>query len=820
MGTIWQDVRYGLRTLRKNPGFAIAAVITLALGIGAHSAVFSVVDAILFRPLPVENPDAMVAIATEDQHTSFPHGLSFPDFEDVRDHTGVFSSAVGYATTQVSLTFDAKPELAFCIATDGDYFTTLGVPPARGRVYTAAEDQQPNGELVVVLSDTYWQRRFGSDPNIVGRGVIVNGKPATVIGVAPKQFSGMEVIFNPDMWIPIQMWATQLSTQGPGQLTNRDDHRLRVWARLKPGVSFTQAATALDVEAERLARAYPETNRAVKFRLFPSWEARFEPGTGKVNALASAMLGVVAALVLLLACANVANLLLARAASRQKEVAVRMALGAGRGRLVRQFLAEGLLLALLGAGVAVVLAFWAIGGLNSLTTLSSYPLRLEFRMDARVLLFTALTAVLTTLIFGALPALRATRPDLTGALKGEGVTIGLKERRFSLRNVLVVAQVALSLVLLISAGLFLRTVQKAQAADLGIRKSDAVVATLNLAVQGYDEPRGRALFRELLTRVRALPGVEHAALAFPVPLEFDASLYEVIVEGREAPPEKEKIGMMGTLISPGYFATAGTPIVGGRDFSEHDNANSERVVIVNETAARTYWPGQSPLGRRIYLSSRDSQPLTVVGIARDGKYRMYFEDPMPYIYVPYEQRYRPYLTLFVHSKRDTAGLVADIRREVSALDANLPLFAVRSMETFLNERTFAGPRLLSLLLGIFGLVGLALAAVGIYGVMAYSVSRRTREIGIRMALGARPGDVLAMVLRQGVTLTVIGTAIGIAGALGLAQVVRVLLYGISPADPLTFAGVSAVLLLTALIACAVPARRAAKVAPMEALRYE
>jgi predicted permease len=774
----------------------------------------------LFRPLPVEKPSELVAIATEDQHTSFPHGLSYPDFEDIRKRAGVFSGVVGYGTTQVSVTVEGKPELAFCLATDGNYFATLGVPAALGRVYGSAEEMQPAGELVVVLSDAYWQRRFGGDTSIVGRGLVINGKPATVIGVAPKKFNGLEVLFNPDAWMPATQWATQLSVTGPEQLANRDSHFLRVWARLKPGVRFSQAAVALEVEAERLASAYPETNRAVKFRLFPSWEARFEPGTGKVNALASAMLGVVAVLVLLLACANVANLLLARAASRQKEVAVRMALGAGRGRLVRQFVSEGLLLSLLGASVAAVLAYWAIGGLNNLTTLSSYPLRIDFRMDARVLGFTALMAIVTTLIFAAAPALRATRPELTGALKGEGITLGLKERRFSLRNVLVVAQVALSLVLLITAGLFLRTVQKAQAADLGIRKTDAVVATLNLAVQGYDEARGRALFRDLLARVRALPGVEHAALAFPVPLEFDAAIFEVIVEGREAPPEKEKIGMLGTLASPGYFETAGTPIVEGRGFSEFDTEGAERVAIVNEAAAKMYWPGQSAVGRRIFLNSREAAPLKVVGVAQTGKYRMYFEDPMPYLYVPYEQRYRPMMTLLLHSQRDAAGLVADVRREVAALDANLPLFAVRTMETFLGERTFAGPRLLSLLLGVFGLVGLSLAAVGIYGVMAYAVSRRTREIGIRMALGARPSNVLGMVLRQGATLTLIGAVLGIAGALGLAQVARSLLYGISPADPLTFVVVSLVLLLAALAACAVPARRAARVEPMEALRYE
>jgi predicted permease len=812
------DLFYAVRQIRQRPGFALVVVATLALGIGANSAIFSLVDAVVLRPLPVPRPEALVGLAVSDtSHSEYPHGMSYRDYVDYRDLRDAFDGMLVYAPMQISMQHNGQSELAFAIAASGDYFEVLGAQALVGRTFTLREAGQPGSAQVAVLSEGYWRRRFGSDPAIAGRNVNLNGHPYTIIGVMPAAFTGLESIFIPEAWVPLAQ-QKQLMPGRATLLEDRSEHGLRAWARLRAGVTPAQAEAALAVRAQQLAREYPATNKGVVPHVFPSWEARFEAGTGRLLGPAVAILIAVVGVVLLIACANVANLMLARATAVQKEVAVRLALGASRGRLVRQFLAESLLLAFLGAAGAVALAAWAATTISSIRPIPGAPVGFVLHLDARVLTVTALVAVVTAVLFGLVPALRATRPAVVPALKGEEGGIRAAGGRWSLRNLLVVTQVALSIVLLVCAGLFLRSLHLGRSMDLGLRQDHALLAGMDLSLRGYDEARGRVYYRDLLARVRSLPEVNAAALASPPPLSFSADMTTVAIVGRQAAPEQENFGVLTSTVSPGYFAAMGTALLEGRGFTEEDDTTAPRVAIINQHMARTYWPGQSAVGKRIRIN-RQPEGVEVVGVAKDGKYRLYFEPPLDYLFLPHLQNYTGSAVLVVHSMADMAGLAAAVRREAAALDADVPLSAVRTMPEYLDAR-FSLPNLFSMLLTIFGLVGITLAAVGLYGVMAYAVSRRTREMGVRMALGAQPSQVLGMVLTQGMGLTLVGLAIGLVSALGAGRLMSGMLYGISAADPLTFAAIALVLLAVALWACWVPARRAARVDPLVALRYE
>ena len=812
------DFLYAFRQLRKNPGFTLVVVITLALGIGANSAIFSLIDGVLLRPLPVRSGGELIGVALSDSHSAYPHGFSYRDFLDYEKNREAVEGLLAYAPMQLSLTVDGQSEVAWAVATSGGYFNVLGVNAARGRVYSAEEGANQGAQPVIVLSDGYWKRRFGGDERVAGKTVNVNGHPFTVIGVAPPDFTGLETIYKPDFWLPVPHLNAIIPSRAKAA-EDRSAHNLRTWALLKPGFSRTQAGASLNLTAQQLAKEYPATNQNVTVRTVPAWEARFEPGTGPVLGPAAVILISVVGVVLLIACANVANLLLSRATARHKEVAIRMAMGAGRGRLVRHFLIESLVLSLLGAAVATVLAYWAADAISRVRPLPGVPLGFDLRLDARVLALTTLVALAATVLFGLAPALRATRPDMLPALKGEAGALRTGGRPWSLRNLLVVAQVSLSIVLLVSAGLFLRSLQLGHNMDLGVRKDHALTAGVSAGLRGFDEERGKAFFRDALERVRNLPGVERAAWASPPPLDFNANAEEVIIEGREVAPEKEKVGILTSVVTPDYFEAFGTTLIEGRAFTEQDSAAAPRVAIINEHMAKTYWPGQSAIGKRIRLDSRDSAPVEIVGIARNGKYRVHFEPALPYLFLPREQNYRSYATLIVHSRSDMTALAAAVRREIAAIDPDMPLIAVRTIPEYLGGR-FSLPNLFSSLLLVFGVVGLTLAAVGIYGVMAYSVSKRTREIGVRMALGAPPAKVLGLVLTQGMKLTLVGVGIGLLLALGAGQALSSILYGVSGSDPLTFTAIALLLALVALAACYIPARRAAKVDPLIALRYE
>jgi macrolide transport system ATP-binding/permease protein len=819
MKIVLQDLRYGARMLLKRPGFTLIAVLSLALGIGANSAIFSLIDALLFRPLPVAQPEELVALTTSDHHSVYPHELSYPDFIDFKNQREVFADVTAYLLLPLSVTAMRQSERVWGVMVTGNYFSMLGVRPVVGRLLRPDEDQPPGGHPVAVLSYKTWQRRFGGALDVVGKTLVLNGRDFVVIGVAPPEFKGLNPIITPELWVPLSM-HTQLVPGSSDLETARGAHGLRVWARLKPGRNFDAAQAAVNLRAKQLEQEYPETNRDVRVQLYPQWEARFEPGTGRVMAFAAAMLMVVAWLVLLIASANVANLLLTRMTERRREIAVRLALGASRGRLVRQLLTESLLLALLSASVAVPLATWATSLFSSIMPPSDIPFAIDTRMDGRVLGFNLLIALLAVIFFGLVPALQAAKVDLTIALRREAVKLGRWSVWFNFRNGLIMTQVAISLVLLVCAGLFLRSFINAQSADLGLRTKNELLASLDVELNGYDESRGRAFYRQLIERARALPSVRSASMVNYVPLDFSTSTDEVIIEGRDVKPENEKITLFSWVVGLDYFAAIGTPLVRGRDFTPQDDEGHPGVVIVNETMARRFWPNEEALGKRLRLGRRDGPRLEVIGIARDGKYRQYFEDPQPCLFLPWNQRYRGRMTLVLHAAGDASALAAALRREVAMLDLNLPLYDLKTMEAHLGGRLMLGPGLAASLLGACSLIGLLLAAMGTYGIVTYTVTQSTRDIGIRLALGAQTRDVLVLAIWQGIKPVLIGTTIGLAAASGLTRLLQNLLFGVSATDPLTFAGVSLLLLLIALLACYLPARRATKVDPMVALRFD
>ena len=819
---MWQDLRYAVRMLMGRPGFTAVAIVSLALGIGANTAIFSLVNAVVFKTLPVRDPDRLVALYLTSPRSAFPENVSYPDYLDYRDRSQVLEALVGHQGTPLSLSGDGRPEMIWGEMVTGNYFTGLGVEPAAGRVFSAEETARPGASPLVVLSHGFWQRRFGGNPEVVGGTIRLNNHEFTVVGVGPRGFSGTKLFgFLPDLWVPVTMHA-QVDAEMAGLLENRRGSWLNLRARLKEGVTPAQAEAELNAVAAQLAREHPETHANLTVHVIPG-RTKTEPFLtvkGVIPLTSALMMGVVG-LVLLIACANVANLLLARAAARRREIAIRLALGAGRRRLVRQLLTESLVLALAGGLLALLLALWFQELIAPFAPVVDFPtvdLKSDLSFDWRVFGFTLALALLTGVVFGLAPALAATRPELVPALKGEA---GLARRgsRLSFRDLLVVAQVALSLVLLISAGLFLQSVRHAQLMDPGFEPQKILLMSFNLGLQGYDRSRGEAFHRRVVERVEALPGVVSASLAFPLPLDAYGSGLTVGVDGRLARADEERRTIGYSPVGLNYFGTMGTPLVAGRDFTARDREGSPRVAIVNETMARRLWPGGGAVGQRLRLGRGDGAPVEVVGVARDGKYSTLGEESLPYMYLPLLQDYQSQMTLIVRTAGDPRGLMAAVRREVQGLDPSLPIYGVKTMTEFLS-RVLSGPQALAAIVTVFGVLALLLAAVGIYGVMSYAVTQRTREIGIRLALGAQAGAVRGLILRHALALALGGIAGGLLGALALTRVLASLLYGVSTTDPLTFALIALLLVGVALLACWLPARRAAMVDPLVALRHQ
>ena len=819
METLWQDLKFGVRALLKNPAFAAVAVVTLALGIGVNSTVFSIVNEYLFRPLPVKDPDHLVALGTKDSTFEVPYEISYPNYEDLRDRTEVFADAIAFQNTVFNLSADGQAERAWAELVTGNYFSMLGVDPAVGRTFTEDEGRVPGAQSVVVLSYPYWQRRFGGQESAIGKAVRLNGLPFTIIGVAPESFKGTESVLAFDVYVPFGM-KDQLYPKSAGRYRERGNTGLHVLARLKPGVGLDQARSAVNVLALQLEQEYPETNKSLGFAVELETHSRpvisIAESVPRIAGVFMALVG----LVLLIACANVANLMLARATGRQKEMAIRVALGASRARVARLLLTESMVLAAAGGAVGWLLSFWAVDWLSSIRLSTDAPVRFNIGPDWRVQVFSLCVALATGLIAGLAPALQSSSPNLNESLK-EGGRTSAASGRHRIRNLLVVGQISVSLLVLICAGLFIQSARNAEKIDIGFRTENLSMVSVDLEAQGYDDAKGKQFLKRLTDRIKTLPGVTDASLALSTPLGYSNSVDDVYFEGHAAGrPEEDRTTIFSNLVGPGYFQTMGTAVLRGREFTERDNEASPGVAIVNETMARRYWPEQEALGKRIALK-REGPYLEVVGVVRDGKYVFLGEEPRAFFYLPFEQHYRGEMTLVLRSAGDDPGVLAGVRQVVRELDRDLPLYDVKTMTSHLRDGlALLFVRLAARLATAFGLLGLVLAVVGVYGVVSYSVSQRTHEIGIRMALGAQSFDVLKLVLGQGLVLTLAGVVIGLGAAFAVTRVMTSLLYGVSSSDPLTFSLISILLLGVALAASFIPARRALGVDPMVALRYE
>ncbi|MFN2455432.1 MAG: ABC transporter permease [Pyrinomonadaceae bacterium] len=819
MGTLLQDVRYGARMLLKHPGFTAIAVTALALGIGANSAIFSVVNAVLLRPLPYQNPEGLVMVWGNFQRLGMTKlGVSAPEFFDYKNQSDVFADMAAFQTATFNLTGGDEPQRIGAARVSSGLFPLLGVSPLVGRTLLAEEDQRGR-ERVVVLSHHLWQTRFNSDPGLIGKGIVLDGDGYTVVGVMPREFQfpfgKTEDAERAEAWVPAAFSAEELQDRGR--------YFFRMIARLKPGVTLEQARAEMSAIGRRLEEQYPRTYRGPKGE-DGGWQVTVttlrDEIVGGARLLLFVLLGVVG-FVLLISCANVSNLLLARASARRREVAIRMALGATRGRLFRQFLTESIMLALLGGSVGLLLAMW---GMDMLVAASprEIPRLGEAGLDARVLGFTFVVALLTGVLFGLAPALRVSRGDLNESLKEsvKGGTTGFRRQRS--RSLLVVSEIALTLVLLIGAGLMIKSFARLLNVDPGFDAANVLTMQVSLPSARYAEPSEKARFYEqLLARVKALPGIEAASVTTALPLTGETFGGPFSIEGRPLDMTGKPPHAHIRTTAPGYFHVMSIPFIAGRDFSDADTNESIPVVVINETFARGFFAGGDPIGKRIKIGAPASpRPwMQIAGIIRDVKSDGLDAEPLPEMYVPYAQNISPAMTLVARTANDPAGSVAAVRRAVQETDKEQPVYNVGTMKQLL-ARSIAQRRFNMIMLGVFALIALLLAASGIFGLIAYTVAQRTHEIGIRMALGARSVDVLKLIVREAMLLALAGVAVGLLGAFMATRVLAGLLYGVSATDPVTFACVACVLFFVALLASYIPARKATRIDPNVALRHE
>jgi putative ABC transport system permease protein len=807
METLLKDIRYGLRMIVKSPGFTVVAVLALALGIGANSAIFTVVNAVLLRALPFERQEQLMYVwGTNLKRGSNRNPASYPDFADWRDQNQVFEHMAAYTQSVAILTGVGAPQQLSGVSASSDLFAVLKAGPAEGRVFTPT-DEQPNGERVAIVSYGLWQSRFAGNSKLVGQQIMLDGVSRTVIGIMPQGFAFPLEARKTEYWIPLDPTTDANKERGA--------HYLGVIARLKPGVSMQQAQAEMETIARRLEQQYPERNTGRGVNLI----SMYENVVGKIRPALLILLGAVG-FVLLIACANVANLLLARAASRQKEIAIRTALGANRARIVRQLLTESVLLSVLGGALGLLLALWSLDLLVAVIP-PDLPRVKEIGLDARVLSFTLIVSVLTGIIFGLAPALQASRLDLNESLKdgGRGSSEGIRRNR--MRSLLVVSQVALSLVLLTGAGLLIRSFKQLNEVDPGFDPRRVLTATVALPDAKYhEEAQVSAFFQQVLERAATVPGLETVGAVSPLPLSGEIAQNLLTVEGRPPLNPGDRPITNSRIISADYFRAMGIPLIKGRVLTERDKSDAPRVVVINETVARKFFPGEEALGKHINVSLADNNLAEIVGIVGDVKHHSLDEEAGPECYFSYRQIPYPSMTLVARSKSDNPeSLAVGLRQAVEQVDRDQPLSDIRPMTQLLGD-SLARRRFNMLLLGVFAGVALVLAAVGIFGVMNYSVTQRTHEIGIRMALGAQARDILKMVVGQGMILALTGVVIGLGAAFWLTRFMSSLLYGVTATDPLTFAAVALVLSGVAFLAIIIPARRATKVDPMEALRYE
>ncbi len=821
MDMFLQDLRYGVRMLLRSPGFTAVAALSLAIGIGANTTIFTLINAIFLNPIPVEDSATLVGLFTTDERNQEGFnrfaGTSKPNFEDYRDGNSTFIGMAAYQGLGLSLASGGEPAQIGGEIVSGNYFDLLGVKAALGRTFLQDEDRTPGTHPVVVLSHGLWMRRFGSEPAIVGKPITLNGQGFTVVGVAPPGFRGINTLGGPDLWVPFMMHQQVLAGFFLENFNDRRALMFNVLGRLKPGLTLDQAQAEIATIGGRLAREYPNENQGRNATLLPLAQTVINPNIRQVFVLAGGLLMTVVGLVLLIACANVANLLLARASSRKREIAIRLSLGAGRGRLIRQLLTESVLLGLLGGAAGLLIAYWGRDLLMAARPQQFLPAAIDLPLDARVLAFTLGVSILTGLLFGLIPALQASRSDLATELKDRSSQPS-GSGRFNLRSALVVAQVALSLIALVGAGLFLRSLRNTQRIDPGFETRNVIVAAFDLAAQGYDQVRGREFHRRVIEEVSRVPGVRSAALATNLPITGGGIGRTVFPEGVDPTDRSAGVFVTVNTVGVGYFDTLDVAIRSGRQFTGMDREGAPLVIVANEAMAKRFWPGQDAVGKRFKFFGFD-QYCEIVGISEDTKIFTLGEEPQMIAYMPLLQSYEPALVLHARTAGDATAMMEGVRRAVQALEPAMPITNVQTVADLIDISLWA-PRMGAVLLTIFAGVALALAAIGIYGVMAYAVSTRTQEFGIRMALGAGSRDVLTLVLRQGLVLVACGLGIGLVAALAVTRLVKAFLNGVSPTDPLTFASISALLAAVALAASYLPARRATRVDPMVALRYE
>ncbi len=832
MGNFLQDLRYAVRTLRKAPLFTTVAVLSLALGIGANTAIFTLVNQLILQMLPVRNPEQLVMLAGRGQHygsNNGPNALSYPMYQDIRDKNQVFQGMFCRNVTNFNLSHEGRTELVNGELVSGNYFPVLGVGAALGRVFTAQDDLIQGGHPIAVLSYGYWKSRFAGDPGVIGMKIVLNGYPLTIVGVSAEGFDGVEPGYAPQLRIPMMM-KSQVN-EGFYTLNNRRGRFVQVFGRLKPGVSLEQASAGLqplfhqilqmEVQEKDFAKASEHTRQQflrMWMEVMPGSKGRSDLRRQFANPLL-ALMGIVA-LVLLIACSNVANLLIARATARQKEIAVRLALGAGRRRLILQRLEESLLLSSIGGVVGIGLAILINKALIGYLPRGASQLTLTATPDARVLGFTLAVSLLTGILFGLAPAIQSTRPQLAGTLKDQagavvcGASVGL-------RKALVVAQVSLSLLLLIAAGLFIQSLKNLQGVNPGFETRSLLSFSLNPTLNGYKPERSRQFYKQLTERLGRIPGISSVTLAVMPLLDDNEWDSTVTVEGYSA-KEGEWVDPHMQFMSPGYFETLKIPVMLGREFTDRDEKGTPLVAVINERFAKRYFAGRNPVGLHVGMGGNPGTKtdIELVGVVKDTKYES-MRDEVPYeLYRPYRQvEFVQGMTVYARAQGDPTELFAAMRRAVNELDANVPIFRVRTMEQQL-DKSLMSERLLASLSSVFGLLATVLAAIGLYGVMAYMVVRRTREIGIRMALGASRGSVVWLVMREVLLLSAIGVAIGGAGAYAATRLVQKQLFGIMPTDTLTMVIAAVGIATVALVSGYLPARRATGIDPMRALRWE
>lgn len=824
MGKLWQDIRYGARMLVKNPGVSAIAIISLALGIGANTTIFTVVNAVLLNPLPIKDISRVVEVDTIDSHThvttasQIKMGMSYPNCRDYARDNQVFTGLACYM--QMPLTWSGRAEAKQVAGqlVSANYFDVLGLRPATGRFFFPDEDTKPSGNTVAVISYSFWANKFGSDPGLIGGTLTFNAIPYTIIGVAPRGFRGPFTFADPDqVWIPASMYPQVLTGFVREWFNERRALLAQSFARLKPGISIGAADASLKTIATHLEGEYPKDNAGRSVTLTPMAQAAVGANQHDQFALAGGVMMGIVGLVLLIACVNLANLLLAQSARREKEMSLRAALGAGRGRILRQLVTESMLLALVGGAVGFVVAYWGRTALWSFRPSFIQDGEISLALDWRVLLFTLAISVFTGVLFGIAPAIKSSRPDLVETLKigGRGNTVGWRSN--PLRSLLVVSEIALAMVALIGAGLFVRSMQNAQNMSLGFESRKLFVMAFDIGALHYDEGRGDQFFRQAIDRAKATPGVADATISSNLPLGggFERTTFP---EGQDM-----DTGYRGTLtelndVTPSYFETLHIPVIAGRAFTDSDRAMTSPVAVVNEAMAKHFWPNENALGKRFHFID-ETELRQIVGIVPNTIVNNIGEDPQPLIYLPITQDFSPFASLEVRTVGDPQSVVSGVRAQVQSLDPNLAITNVQTIGEVVDQGLWA-PRMGAALLGLFGGLALILAAVGVYGVLSYSVTQQTHEIGIRMALGAQPLGVLKLVVGQGLKLAAAGLVVGLIGALVATRVLSSLLFNVSTHDPVTFIGVSLVLVATAALACYIPARRATRVDPIIALRYE